>query len=218
MNSIVIIIYIVLIFITSLDSFGQAGTELQSYINQNQADSSTRIYTDNKQIIPCCEVPALMALSHYPELKNIRIVFIEKSIKTTAACRPKWTSLFKRKENRVYHIYINNNPGKIKGAMFNEIPSNAQIGLIGHELGHIVDYSHRGILGIISIGFNYLFIQSRARMERRVDTITIAHHLGWQLYEFDDFVMNCSTVSNAYKDYKRKVYYKPEQLLQLMMK
>ena len=203
----------------SLPSFGQdlaEMKEIQASFYRSRIDSLCNDYSVNKSLDPAFELPTLIALSHYPELKNARVLFVEKSINTTAACRPIWTSLFRRRNQRVYKIYINNNPEKIKGALLQEVPFDAQIGLIGHELGHIVDYSDKNIFQIIALGFKYLFIPGRVGVERRVDNITIAHHLGWQLYDFDDFVINRSKVSKVYKAYKRRVYYKPEELLQLM--
>ena len=170
----------------------------------------------NKVIMPVFEIPVLIALSYYPELKGTRIMFVEKSINTTAACRPKWTFLFKSRKNRVYEIYINNNQEKIKGALLEEIPFDAQIGLIGHELGHIADYSKKGVFGIFGMAFQYLFIPGRSKIEKRVDAITIAHNLGWQLYDFEDFIFYRSKVSKEYKAFKRKIYVAPEELRKMI--
>ncbi|HEY4785755.1 MAG TPA: hypothetical protein VIH57_06890 [Bacteroidales bacterium] len=208
-----------LLILTACILFSQTPSELrdiQVSFYKNRIDSLCSNYADNKNLNPTFELQTLIALSYYPELKGTKVRFIRKSINTTAACRPTWTFLFKRRNQRVYKIYINNDPEKIKGAMLEEIPFDAQIGLIGHELGHIVDYSGTSALGIIATGFRYLFISGRAKVEKRVDNITIAHHLGWQLYDFDDFIFNRSKVSRDYKDYKRRVYYKPEELLQLI--
>lgn len=201
----------------NLNVLGQAQADV--WVNQTLLPLESKpliMYPHNEKASSLYKEPVTAALAYYPELKNTRIVFVEKSIKTSAACRPSWKFIFQGKKNREYKIYINNNPERIKGAMFCDIPVNAQIGLIGHELGHIVDYSKRSFLGIVGLGLKYLFIKSRSHIEKRIDSITIAHNLGWHVYEFDDFVLNCSKVSNAYKDYKRKVYYKPEELLQLI--
>ena len=56
----------------------------------------------------------------------------------------------------------------------------------------------------------------RKKLERKVDEITIAHGLGHQVMEFSSYVLNESNVSEKYKKYKRKIYYKPKQLNTLM--
>jgi hypothetical protein len=183
---------------------------------QGQTDTLMQKHGVNKDISTDFKLPALVALSHYPELKNAKIIFVEKPIKTTMACRPTWFFFLHRRENRTYKIYVNNNPAKIKGAMLGDVPFNAQVGLIGHELAHVVDYARSGTFKILSLGFNYLFTRGRVHIERRVDRITIAHNLGWQLYDFGDFILNRSNVLEEYKMYKRRVYYSPEEILGLI--
>lgn len=214
------VISVLVLLIICLSSRAQGSLEnkeikLENYYNCN--DSLCK-HESNKTLIPSFEIATLIALSHYPELKDTRIVFVRKSIRTTAACRPKWTFVFSRSKSRIYKIYINNDDKKIGGAMMEEIPFDAQVGLIGHELGHVADYSRMGVWKIIATGFQYLFVSGKSRVEKRVDAITIAHHLGWQLYDFDNFIFNRSKVSESYKVYKRKVYYKPEELLLLLGK
>ncbi|MDP4208523.1 MAG: hypothetical protein Q8928_06885 [Bacteroidota bacterium] len=178
-------------------------------------DSLKREYSNNKKILSQYEVQTLLALSHYPELKDIRIEFKESNIKTTLACQPKWNFFLKKRANRTYRILINKS-AKIKGVLYSEIPFDAQVGGMGHELAHIVDYSHRSTLGIFLFGIKYVFsIPGRSKVEKQVDRITIGHQLGHQLYNFCNFILN-SSVSEKYKEYKRKVYYKPEELLPLI--
>lgn len=199
-------------------SFGQDTTDIKTFtpVYFEKHEDALCQYSVYKQIIPNLEVPTLIALSHYPELKGTRIVFVEKPIRTSAACRPTWSSLFKSRKNRVYKIFLNNDDLNLKGALVGEVPFDAKIGLIGHELGHVADYSHRSILSILGMAVHYLFISGRSKVEQRVDGITIAHHLGWQLYNFEDFIFYKSTVSKEYKEYKRKVYLAPEKLKKMI--
>lgn len=173
-------------------------------------------FSMNKRILPEIQRQALIALAHYPELRTTKIVFVQKHIRTSAACRPRWTFLFQSRKNRSYTIYINDDIQKMKGALFQDIPFDGQVGLIGHELGHISDYSRRSALTILGMGFQYLFLSGRSQIEKRVDVITIAHHLGWQLYDFDYFIFYKSKVSKDYKAYKKKIYYAPEQLKKMI--
>ena len=49
---------------------------------------------------------------------------------------------------RRYKIVINNNP-QFKGIPFDSIPYNAAVGIVGHELAHIVEYETKTLLGLL---------------------------------------------------------------------
>lgn len=169
------------------------------------------LFSNNKHICDTFRTQILIALSYYPELKDAHIQFARRRIKTTMACRPKWTFFLKPRDKRVYLILINKRR-RIEGVLLRNVPFNAQIGVIGHELGHVVDYSQKGFLRIAGTGIGYLFRNYRRKLEATIDRITIAHGLGWQVYDFADFVMNRSDAPKSYKRYKRKNYLSPLQI------
>jgi hypothetical protein len=169
-----------------------------------------------KQILPQYKNVTYLAIIQYEELKNVRIKFIEKKINTTAACLPVWYTLLNRRKNRVYKVYINTNEKKYGGAIMTHVPDSGKIGILGHELGHVVDYSKKSTFGIIVLGIKYLCIHQRSDIEKQVDRITIAHRLGYPLYKFSYYITNDITIPAWYKEYKKKVYYSPEELLELI--
>jgi len=124
-------------------------------------------------------------------------------------CRPSIPSLYGN--FRVYTITINNDLN-FKGVLLKDAPFNAQIGVIAHELAHIIDYENKDIIGIIGRGLDYLSDKDKAKYEQTIDMITIRQGLGWQLYDWSDFVLNKSTASTDYKEFKRKIYMTPEQI------
>lgn len=164
------------------------------------------------------ELPALVALNYYPELENTRIRFQQKNIKTTMQSVPRADFLFRKKANRVYKISIDNEVRNKKGLLLKDVPFNAQIGVIGHELAHVVDYNSKTKMGIVFFGIGYLFHKNRRQAENRVDEITIEHGLGYQVKDFSDFVLNNAELNERYLKYKRKFYYSPNQLMQVMLK
>ena len=134
------------------------------------------------------------------------------------ASRPAFKVLFQSKENRTYNVCINNS-GRLKDALFSEINFNEQIGVIGHELGHITDYTRKSNWQIISTAFKYLFIPKyKIKLEAQTDISTINQGLCWQLYDFDNFLINKSTVSERYKKHKKKFYMSAQQILEIIMK
>ena len=170
----------------------------------------------HRQLDESYQEQAMIAMSYYPQLKGVAIEFVRKDIKTTMAARPATGFLFRKKENRTYRIFIDNDVKGEKGLLLSEVPFNAQVGIIGHELGHIVDYEEKSAAGIVLTGVGYLFHPFRKKLERKIDEITVAHGLGYQVAEFSKYVLDDAHVSDKYKKYKQKIYYKPGQLSTLM--
>lgn len=174
-------------------------------------------FSTNKTLDDDFALPALVALSFYPELRNSHIRFRQKNIKTTMQCLPRFGFLFRSKEQRVYQINIDNKVRKNKGLLLSEVPFNAQIGVIGHELAHVVDYHSKSKSGIILFGMGYLFPRLRRKAEHRIDEITIAHGLGHQLKDFSLHIEENERISKKYRQYKQRYYYQADQLQQILL-
>ena len=52
------------------------------------------------------ELQALLALSHYPELKDIKIRFIQDDVNIPISSRPLWSTLFRSATKRTYLVVI----------------------------------------------------------------------------------------------------------------
>ncbi|MDR1717009.1 MAG: hypothetical protein LBS20_14330 [Prevotella sp.] len=178
---------------------------------------SDSLYTEwrtDKEFIEEFRLQSLIALSFYPELKDVEIHFKYSNEATTMACRPNFSSLLVGK--RVYTIFINNNHN-FDGILLADVPFNAQIGVIGHEIAHIIDYEERNTLGIIQIGLNYLNNEDKRDYESSVDRITIQRGLGWQLYDWAQYSMYDSPrATDEYKSFKRDIYLQPQQITEEM--
>ncbi len=181
-------------------------------------DVLTEDFSTNKSLDTTFELPGLIALSYYPELINHHIRFQQKNIKTTMQSVPRLDFIFRSREKRVYKISIDNKVRNKKGLLLKDVPFNAQIGVIGHELAHVVDYDSKSKMGIVFLGIGYLFPGKRRQIENRVDEITIAHGLGNQVKDFSGFVLNNPDLNERYLKYKRKFYYKPNQLMRIMLR
>lgn len=162
------------------------------------------------------ELPILVAISYYPELKGKKIIFKERKIKTTLNARPRFLSLvFSKKQNRTYVVRINK---QLKDSIISlkNIPFNAQVGLFGHEFSHFADYQNRSLFGIIRRGFAYLSKKSKTSFEKEIDQKTIEHGLGWQLYEWSYYVQNQSNATTSYKEFKRTTYMTPTEIIAIL--
>jgi hypothetical protein len=177
-------------------------------------DSLRELYSQKKMFIEEYEKQCLIALSYYPELKNCSINFIYADINTTMSCRPSIQSLVYNE--REYLIFINNYTD-FEGVLLQDVPFNAQIGVIGHEIAHILDYEERNVTGIIRRGFEYLTSNTKRAYEREIDLLTIQQGLGWQLYDWANFSMYQSTkATDDYKQFKRDTYMSPSEIKDAM--
>ena len=171
-------------------------------------------FGQHKTFINKYKLQSLVALSYYPELKDTEIEFVHQPIKTTMAARPKPTSVFQRVSKRSYRIFVNNSDDcQIN---LKDIPFNAQIGIIGHELAHIVDYEQSNGPGIVGAGLNYTTARTKANFEKSIDRLTIEHGLGWQLLAWADFALHESDASEEYKAFKADTYLEPEEIAEVM--
>lgn len=163
------------------------------------------------QYVSEVEVPLLAALNHFPELENVNIIFRYKNIRTTMVSRPTLGSLFRK--NRTFVIYIDNYVSKNNGVTFQDIPHEARVGLIGHELCHIVDYQSKTNFQILLMGLKYAFSKNHYAVESHVDKLTIQKGLGNELYVWTDFILSNPEVTTKYKEFKKLNYLALEEIL-----
>ncbi len=147
------------------------------------------VFGKNKFMPPVFEKQILLALSFFPELRDSKITFVCQKATSPLSCRPTWASVFRNRKKRTYQITISiqTNP-KLTAIMFANLPFNAQIGVLGHELSHIVDYQHRGFWGLFAIGLGQFFSPFLDRFEFQTDRLCIEHGLGYQLKAWSEYV------------------------------
>ncbi|MBT0608315.1 hypothetical protein [Aequorivita echinoideorum] len=184
--------------------------------------STQSINLDNKIIPESIKTEVLEALAFFPELydTSIEFKFKDNIKKSTMQAQPKFTSFFKRKENRDYIILISRKI-QIEGEQFTmaDIPSDVKIGWIGHELGHLMDYSERTNFGMIIFGLKYLFSSMHIKeVERAADTFAIAHGMGAYILKTKNFILENANLSEKYKRRIRRLYISPEEVMELINK
>ncbi len=163
---------------------------------------------------------AYVALSHYPELKDVPIEFrFKRKIKKSfMQAQPVLTDLLKKRKNRGYIIYMNEKfnieEEKIE---VTSVPSEVLIGWLGHELGHVMDYRERHGIGLIWFGLKYLTSKNYIReAERAADTYAVNHGLGENIIATKDFILNQSKLSQTYKDRIKRLYLSQEEIMVLI--
>lgn len=179
-------------------------------------DSLEKIYGEGKIFIPGYELQSLIALSFYPELQHTKIKFQLADKESTAKTTVTFLSILNTSDKH-FIIYINNNKTRT-GLTLKDAPFNAQVGAIGHELAHVADFKNKNLLQMGLWGIKYLSRKLKIQIENKTDKSTIQHGLGWQLYDFVDFILNRSTATEAYKNFKRKNYLSLDEIRNLIKK
>jgi hypothetical protein len=152
------------------------------------------------------------ALSHFPELRQVHIRIRPANISTTMASRPHIQAFVSKRKNREYLITVDTLEEKHPGLFF-RLSDSARIGLIGHELAHILDYHHHHLPGVAGKGLEYLL--HRRRLEHRADQIAIHHGLKFFLERYAEASFDPAISGPRYVHFKRKYYYSPEELAQI---
>lgn len=166
-------------------------------------DSLQKVVGSNKGLPEGFEVAALLAYSAYPQLKDVTIDM--QLIPSGAPMESNFDipTLFGKKQDRKYIIYLNN----AENTQFDEIllrslPFDAQVGILAHELGHVVYYDQLSTLQIGKWGIMYLLSDEfRAKHERSTDLMPVYHGLGSQIYQYAYYVRHDPSVKELFENF-----------------
>jgi hypothetical protein len=160
-------------------------------------NDSLEIFSKNKEIPEQYKKPIVTALSHFPELKDVHIVFRIRKQYTPLTTKPDLTSVFKRRNYRTYIITISNQTiDTLKRLLFQNLTFEEQVGVIGHELSHVVDFNSKNFPQTVGIGIGHISKKYLDRMEFNTDRICIQHGLGQYLLAYSNHVRQTMHVHN----------------------
>lgn len=146
-------------------------------------------YSLKKKFPKEIEAQVLTALSFYPQLLDTRIKFRFKKRKTPLTSRPRIMHVFLPKKWRTYIITISSETTEsFAPILFSRLPYNAQIGVLGHEIAHVLEYRTQTSFQLIALGFKLGNPHFTDKFEFRTDERTISHGLGYQLFGWSSFV------------------------------
>ena len=158
----------------------------------------------------------IMAASFFPELCGRKISLQYGRIGTSMAAQPRILSIFRSRDKRSYRLIVNRDAHKGQTQLLYTAPFNALVGVMGHELVHIQNYTTKSGLQMVWLGVRYLGKNYRRELERQTDLATIDRGLGWQLYHFSYYVINIADIEEEYRRYKLEVYMTPEKIFELI--
>ena len=152
-------------------------------------DSLYKIFGKNKVMPKQLEKQIIYALSFFPELIDTKIEFrLTKSTDGIISTRPFIGSVLKRASKRTYLVLINDTTSSRRMPSFVNGPVNGQVGILGHELCHIVYFSHRNSFGLIGLGVAHISTPFMDRFENKTDSMDIERGLGHQLISWVEYL------------------------------
>lgn len=163
-------------------------------------------FGNNKKFLPEFELPALVALSFYPELTDVKIEFVPSSGKEPFNSHPRYATMFKHPKERTYVVCISNRDVKGRENIApRNLTFNAKVGMIARELAHICEYLHKTSFQALAAALRYRSRRARRKAKRKIDLLTVAHGMGNQLKEFRNIIRRMKEQSPKDK-YFRKLF------------
>ena len=134
-----------------------------------------------------------------------------------------WSLFIPGRKNRQYRILLNDAQDTFfDPILLRALPFDAQVGILAHELGHVVYYHQLNIFKMGKWGLRYLRSDEfRATHERTTDLMPVYHGLGSQIYQYAYYVRNDSTCKEFYaeeKGFMDKYYMTDRELLEVIDK
>lgn len=181
-------------------------------------DSLKAIIGNNKGLPEGFEIAAAIAYSAYPQLKDVTIDMILTPGGAPMESTPVIKTLPGSRKNRQYHILLNDaQDSYFDPILLRALPFDAQVGILAHELGHVVYYEELNIFEFCKWGLMYLISEDfRATHERSTDLMPVYHGLGSQIYQYAWFVRydpSCRAFYENGKDFMDKYYLTDKELL-----
>lgn len=164
--------------------------EYSREVDEPRFDQLLREFGYKKKLAPGFELQCLLALSHFPELKDTPIDFIVGPSYWPLSSRPQILSTLLPPLERKYLVLISSDSADFwEPILLKNTPFNEQVGIIAHELGHTVYYQDKTALQLISIAYKYEYDREfYLEFERDGDELAIRRGLGYQMYDYAWFV------------------------------
>ncbi|RYZ53081.1 MAG: hypothetical protein EOP49_08055 [Sphingobacteriales bacterium] len=153
----------------------------------------------HKRIPEAFEKQILFALSYFPELKDTRIRFrLKKGGNGIIATRPAWSGIFLPASKRTYIVIINDSSGKKapRLPLWRNSGVNGQVGIVGHELCHILYFNNKSGLGLIGLGIRHVSKKYMDGFENRTDSVDIERGLAYQLIDWNIYLRKAFGMKN----------------------
>ncbi|HEX8517858.1 MAG TPA: M48 family metalloprotease [Bacteroidia bacterium] len=139
----------------------------------------------HKEIPEKYEEVILTALSHYPELKETRITFcLTNNHPVPYGTAPSFRSILAHPYDREYIItLLEDAKAPMFYALFKNLTTEAQLGVLAHEIAHVVQYNSLNRSELIKFLACYMLPAFQQKIEQAADMGAIIHGFGKELLE-----------------------------------
>jgi hypothetical protein len=218
-------LYFIPFLLASLNFYGQhiyyknPGVKIISQFE----DSAKRVLNTGSDTILKHQINYV--LKFYPKMlvKNILVEFNTSS--KTVNTKPKFSSIFKLPEQRVYKIsFSNQTKTALDSILIDNLSFNAQLGLIANQISTIEDLSTGGFFNFIAWYFKHLTHKGSKKLLTESELKTLEVGLGYQLLAYnkecdEKLVIDNWTSTKGYTNYMkhyRNRAMKPQKILNLI--
>lgn len=168
------------------------------------------------------EKAALEAYQHFPELHNnsVTIRIVDNFNSAFMQAQPVYTSFFQSRKRRDYLIKVRPTfEVDNRNIALSDIPDSVMTGWLGHEMGHLIDYSHRSSFNLLWFGLRYVLSpKAIVAVERQADLFAIQHGMGDYILATKEYILEKGRFPKWYTDKMRKFYLSPEDIRQVIKK
>lgn len=143
----------------------------------------------NKHMDERLQKQAIYALSYFPELKQTKINFKFKKNKSgIISTRPTIGSIFRRSSKRRYLVVVNDSVSGRTLPLFENGGVNGQVGILGHELCHILYFQRKTGFGLLVLGVKHISTRFMDQFENKTDSVNIVRGFGYQLMDWKTYL------------------------------
>lgn len=166
-------------------------------------DSLEAVVGPNKGLPEGFEIQALLAYAAYPELRNVKIDMILTQEGAPMESNFDIKTLFGSGKNRQYRVLLNNASNTpYDEILLRNLPFDAQVGILAHELGHVAYYHRHNTLQIGKWGLSYLLKDDfHAAHEQSTDLMVVYHGMGSQIWQYAHYVRYDDCCRNMYEQF-----------------
>lgn len=152
----------------------------------DQLLSELKTQSGQQKIYPAdMEKLVLYTLSFFPELANKKITFKVRPKGAPLSSRPAWGSLWRSAGKRRYMVFIHKGQDSSRwSSLFSRSSIPAQIGILGHELSHVSNFTRKTSMGLLGIGISHVSKPYMDRFEFYTDSLVVEKGLGRYLQEW----------------------------------
>jgi hypothetical protein len=216
-------IYLMLLLLRGCFIFAQTPT---SPVKEFKPDSINTYLKDsvlNKTIPSKFEKQIRVALAYYPTLKQSKIIFKIKKTRSPLAAAPTFWSAFRRPSKRTYVITISSESSVpfLNKILLDSLGFNAQIGVLGHEISHILEFNSKNSFFFIGLVLRNVSKKAIDKFENDTDRRCIEQGLGYQLLAWSTEVRRNLNIkewrgADNLGNQKRERYMSPPTILGLI--